>query len=316
MKRASKILAGGAVALLIGCLVWLVGMSLISWDFYRLDTAKYTERSYACESDVTSISVNLSSFPLTVKKGDSVSLDYYEADNSEVFVEEKNGVLSVVENYKYRPFSAGLFNVGRFAHKFSLTVVSGAKLEINGSNSDISISDVTFDEFTINGANANIRFTDVEFGKLNMDVDNCDIEFKNCTIGALSIVGVNTDCEVKGSTFDSMSVRTCNADISMGNCKASELKVNATNLEITTENCEFKSVVLDSTNADCELSRAVLDKLKIDATNLDADIEIVGKESEYTVKTSGRRMPTNRTGTTDKLIQLSGTNNDVTLKFV
>ncbi len=316
MKRTSKILAGGAVALLIGFIVWLVGMSLIDWNFYRLDTAKYTERSYVCESEVKSISVSLSSFPLTIKKGDSVLLDYYEADNSEVFVEEKNGVLSVVEKYKYKPFSSGLFNVGRLTHKFSLTVASGAKLEINGSNSYIYISGVTFDEFSITGANADIRFADVEFGNLNMNVDNSDIEFKNCTMGALSIIGVNTDCELNGSTIDSMSVRSANADIGMMNCKTSELNVNATNLEITADDCEFNSVVIDSTNADCELLRAALNKLKIDSTNLDAEIEITGTASEYTVKTKGRMMPAERIGTTDKLIELSGTNNDVTLKFV
>ena len=72
MKRTRKILIVGAAALLIGFIVWLVGMSMINWNFYRLDTAKYTERSYACKSEVKSISVNLSSFPLTVKKGDSV----------------------------------------------------------------------------------------------------------------------------------------------------------------------------------------------------------------------------------------------------
>lgn len=316
MKRTSKILAAGTAVLIIGVIVWIIGMSILGWNFTKLDTTKYTAQSYACEGEVKSISVSLSSFPLTVKRGDRVSLDYYEADNSEVFVEEKDGVLSVVENYKYKPFSAGLFNIGRFSHKYTLTVVSGAKLEINGNNSNVSFSGVSFDEFTISGANADLSFTDVEFGKLSVDVNNSDIVFKNCKVGELSIVSVNVHCKINGSTADSASVRSTNADIDMDNCKTPELKVDATNLDITAKNCDFKSVVLYGTNTDCELSRAALDDLKIDSTNLDAYIEIVGKESEYSVKTKGRHMPADRTGTTDKLIELSGTNNDVKLKFV
>lgn len=316
MKRTSLILAVASAVLIIGVVVWVVGMSLIDWNFFRLDTTEYTARSYACDSEVKGISVSLSSFPLTVKKGDSVSLDYYEADNSEVFVEEKDGVLSIVENYKYSPFKSGLFNVGRGAHKFTLTVVSTAKFEIKGINSDVTFDGVSFDEFTINGTNADIKFSNVQFGTLDIGVNNCDIEFKDCTVDELSIVGTNTDCEINRLTARRMSVHTVNTDIEMDDGKIQDLSVDATNMDITTKNCEFKSVVLDGTNVDCTLLRAVLDKLFVDATNLDVDIQIVGKESEYTVKTKGRRMPTNRTGTTDKLIELSGTNNDVTLKFV
>ncbi|MDE6028821.1 MAG: DUF4097 domain-containing protein [Clostridiales bacterium] len=278
MKRTSKILAVGAAVLIIGVVVWIIGMSIIGWDFSRLDNTEYTARSYACEDEVQSISVSLSSFPLTVKKGNRVSLDYYEADNSEVFVEEKDGVLSVVEKYQYRPFSSGLFNISRASHKFTLTVVSGAKLEIDGHNSDIFIEDIDFTEFSMHSTNTSIRFRRVQFGKLNIKSTNCDIE--------------------------------------LNGCKASDMTVKSTNLDITAKNCEFDSAVIDGTNVDCELESVVLDKLSIDATNLDADIEIVGTESEYTVRASGRGMPANRTGTTDKLIELKGVNNDVELKFV
>ena len=316
MKLTRKIIAVGMSVLIIGVVVWVVGMSLIDWNFSRLDTTEYTAQSYTCDSEVKSISVSLSSFPLTVKKGDGVSLDYYKADNSEVFVEEKDGVLSIVENYKYKPFKSGLFNVGRGSHKFTLTIVSTATFKIKGHNSDVLFEGVIFDEFSIESNNADIRFSNVEIGKLDMDVDNCEIEFNDCAVGTLSVVGINTDCEFSKLTADSASVETVNADIYMDHCKISDLNVEATNLDITTKNCEFKSVMLDGTNADCELLKVVLDKLSIDATNLDADIEIIGNESEYTVRASGRAMPSNRTGTTDKLIELNGTNNDVTLKFV
>ncbi|MDE6618210.1 MAG: DUF4097 domain-containing protein [Clostridiales bacterium] len=278
MKRTSKILAVGLAVLIIGVVVWVIGMSIIGWDFSRLDNTEYTAQSYACENDVKSINVSLSSFPLIVKKGERVSLDYYEADNSEVFVEEKDGVLSVVEKYQYRPFSSGLFNIGRGSHKFTLTVVSGAKLEINGHNSDISIEDADIEDFSMHSTNASIRFTRVQFGKLKIKSTNCDI--------------------------------------TLNGCKASDMAVKSTNLDITAKNCEFDSVEVDGTNVDCELEMLKLNMLSLDAVNLDADIEIIGNVNEYTVKTSGHGMPANRTGTTDKLIKLSGTNNDVDLKFV
>lgn len=278
MKRTSKILAVGSAVLIIGVIVWVIGMSIIGWNFSKLDTTKYTAKSYACEGNVKSISISLSSFPLTVKKGEHVSLDYYEADNSEVFVEEKDGALSVVENYKYRPFTSSLFNVGRSSHKFTLTVVAGVKLVIKGSNSDVSVADTTFDEFTIDSTNTDISLTRVQCGKLSVDVTNCDID--------------------------------------MDGCKASDMIVDATNLDMTVKNCEFNSVAVDGTNVDCDLERVKLDSLSIDAVNLDADIVIVGSAGEYTVNAHGRGMPASRTGTTDKLIKLSGTNNDVSLKFV
>ena len=278
MKRTSIIIAVGAVALAIGIVVWVVGMSLIGWDFYKLDTTKYTARSYACETEVKSIRIRLSSFPLTVKKGDNVALDYYEAANSKVSVEEKDGVLTVVEKYKYRPFASGLFNIGRGAHKFTLTVVSGVRLEIKGNNSDISVADAVFDEFSIDSTNADISLTRVQLGKLNIDVTNGDID--------------------------------------MSGCKATDMIVDATNIDITVKNCEFNSLTIDGTNAECDLERVILNKLSIDAVNLEADIAIVGSANEYTVKAKGRGMPANRTGTTDKLIELSAVNSEVKLNFV
>ena len=40
MKRTSKIITGCVAALVIGIIVWIVGMSLIGWNFSRLDNTK------------------------------------------------------------------------------------------------------------------------------------------------------------------------------------------------------------------------------------------------------------------------------------
>lgn len=316
MKRTSKILLIATMILMAGVFVWIAGMSIIGWDFSRLDTTKYTAQSYSCQNEVTSVSVDLSSFPLTIKKGDGVALDYYDADNSEVTVEEKDGALTVVEKYKYMPFKNGMFGgLTRSSHKFELTVVSGMKFEIKGQ-ADIMVDGVDFEELSITSVNANIRFVGSTFGALNMDIVNGDIELSDCSVGTFTLVGTNTDCEFDRLRAESVSLHTVNADVDMDDCKISEFKIDATNVDISAQRSEFRYVAVDGTNTDCDLTGIKLDTLIVDSTNLSARIEIVGQESEYTVTTEGNRMPTNRVGTTDKLIKLSGTNNSVKLKFI
>lgn len=316
MKRTSKILLIATMIFAVGVLVWIVGMSILGWNFLRLDTTKYTAQSYSCQNEVTRVSVDLSSFPLTVKNGDSVALDYYDADNSEVTVEEKDGALIVVEKYKYRPFKNGMFGgLTRSSHKFELTVVSGMRFEIKGQ-ADILVDGVDFEELSMTSVNANIRFANSKLGTLDMDIVNGDIEFSDCTVGTITLVGTNTDCEFDNLRAESVSVRTVNADVDINDCKISDFKLDATNIDISAQHSEFRYVAVDGTNTDCGLTEIKLDMLIVDSTNLSARIEIVGKESEYTVTTEGSRMPTNRVGTTDKLIKLSGTNNSVKLKFI
>ena len=91
MNKMKKGLLVGLTVFIIGAVMFTAGMSVLDWDFYKLDTAEYTAKSYTPEAVVSSFELDVESFPVIVKRGDAVSLDYYEASDSVVSVETVKG---------------------------------------------------------------------------------------------------------------------------------------------------------------------------------------------------------------------------------
>lgn len=298
MKKVKKSILIATLSIVAGVLLFVIGMSVVGWDFQKFDATEYTAKRYEAQSGerITEISLDVSSFPIVVKAGDAVSLDYYEADNSEVSVSAEGGTLKVVEKYKFDPFRTGLFNFSRHNHKFVLTVPDNSDIVLKGANCDIEATGITLGEFNLNVTNLDMVFTDCAFGAISVNSTNIDMTFVRCSAPALNI-------------------NSTNADIELDNCNVPAVAVNATNADVDIKNTTAQNIKLTATNGDYSLRSVAVDRLSLDAVNLDADITIVGKRAEYTVDTDGDDLPSKQIGTTDKMIYLEGINCDVKLSF-
>lgn len=298
MKRTKKLLLAATLLVVLGLVAFIVGMSVLDWNFNRLDATEYTAKSFAAENDaIKRVNLDVNSFPIEIKTGNAVSLDYYEATNSDVSVSTDGDTLKVVEKYKFMPFKTGLFTVSRNSHKFVLTVPNDIELTISGVNSMLNADGISFAELKLNVTNLTMDFSDCSFGDVSVNTTNFDLSYVRCSARSL-----NVDCT--------------NADISIGDCTISELTVDGTNTDVVIERSLISKLYLDGTNGDYELKSLTVDDLSLSAVNLDADVEISGNKSDYTITVDGDDLPHEQTGTTDKKIYLEGVNCDVDLKFV
>lgn len=313
-KLGGKIAAALAV---LGVIVFVIGMTVLGWDFKRLDVATYTAKSYVAQgASVERVDISLRTFPIEIKKGDEFLLDYFEASDSTVDVIEHDGEIKIVENYTYNPFASGLFSVGRGEHKFVMTVPQDIVLYVRGTNCKLYSEDLALRELAVNTTNADIRLSRVDIaaefvlGATNVNAElfyvtaevfeftatNFNLEMTDCASGKMHIVGTNADMDIARSAFD-------------------EFAVDMTNLDLSSENDSLAACVLEATNADISLERLSTEHLTVTGVNLEADIEILGIPDEYSVFSSGRGLPDPRVGTTDKSITLKGTNNSVKLFY-
>lgn len=317
MRKAYKKLLIAAISLCVaGVLVFVIGMSVIGWDFYKLDTAEYTANSYVPEVEVSSFELDVESFPVIVRRGDAVSLDYYEASDSKVTVETVDGVLKVRERQSHNPFKS-MFNIGRLKHKYVLTVVDGSAMTISG------------------GGSVNVSFEGLHVSSLVIDTPNADVDFNSCGIETLLIKATNLNADIRGCEIAEIEMpNICNCSLNMYDCSGLSITADSTNLDIEVKNFNYdiialsgvnidftayavnsKSITVAGTNTDVDLFGTTVDSLALRGVNLDAEIVVVGRAAEYGIFSDGRGLPQSRPGTTDKSITLSGVNNDVELRF-
>lgn len=318
MKKSLKklLIVGGAFSA-VGIIIMLIGFASIGWDPKKLDAAEYTAKTYTAPSDmnISRVEIDVASFPVVVTGGDGVALDYYEASDSVVSVTDDDGVLKITEKHTYNPFKSGVFNL-RFDRKYMLTVNSGMQFDIKSRNGNIVFDGLESEEFGLNVSNADVIFKGCSVDNLDIESSNADIEFEGCKLGDVAIDVTNCHMRVTDTSGKDLTVKSTNLNARFIRSAFDNLSLDSINLDCNVTSGEYASIVMRGTNTDVDIENVVADRVDISGANLDADIVISGDFAEYSVQTQGKNMPSDRVGNTDKIIKLSGTNNDVTLKFV
>lgn len=316
MKRVHKLIIATVALVLCGMVVFIIGMSLLDWNFIKLDVAKYKAAVFAPSKQVSTFEIDVESFPIKIVRGDEIKLDYYKATNSTVSVSEEDGVLKIREKRSYNLFKYGLFSLSRSDHPYVLTVADGTTLDLVGNNGDITFIDVEFEKVKINIDNLDVTIRGCTIGELDILSDNISLEIESSTIAGVNIDADNSDIELSDCDGGSVEIKTGNTSIDFSRGSFSTLTVVADNADISFDRTTSQIIDLRATNADISLERVTVDNLIVSSQNLSADIEIAGKRAEYTIKCNGYGMPQENTGTTEKTITLTGKNNDVELIFV
>lgn len=299
MKKTIKWVLAGAVLLLCGGLLFVGGMSALGWDFYRLDTTEYTEKSFEAAADapqITRVELDIDSFPVVLTQGETVRLTYYEPSDGEATVSCENGVLSVKQKSDFRFWRNSWFQLKRNKYPYTLTLPEGMDVTLGGANARLRADGVRLGTLTVSVTNLSMEFTGVTLSSLSVRATNGDLEWSRVTAGDTEVTGTNLDIEAQDCDFAALSVTGTNLDAEIGNTVAPVLNVRGTNADVT-------------------LNHVTADTISVRGTNLDAFVRVAGKAEDYSVLSDGRGLPAPRTGATDKSVSFSGTNNDVELYF-
>lgn len=302
MAKMKKGILVGLTVFIIGAVIFVVSMSFLDWDFYRLDNVTYTEKTFVASSGetdekITDVRLDVNSFKVEVKAGDELKLDYYEASDSDTALTCENGVLKVSEKRKIS-WLFNMFNIGRLKYKYVLTLPAGVALSIESTNTDLSLSGIETDTVKVKAT-------------------NCDIIMRNCTLNSLDVSSTNSDVEITDTECDSLKIVSTNLDLLVKNSQIQNLTLDGTNIDADIFDTVVQKATIDGTNLNCDLQRITVSKLSMDGTNVDADITVKGVRSQYTVRSHGRGGPSNQTGTAEgKELVFDGVNLDIDLRFV
>lgn len=259
-------IALGLIAIILAGTLYLGGMSLINWDFSRLDGTVWEDKSYTMDANeqttLKGVSLDLANANLTVVKGDTFALEYQESHKSKVNIYMENGVLKVEERYKWMFFQMFDFHTP----DMKLTLPQVDDFSVEASNGDVSLNGYDFKTLTLDLSNGKIdlRNINVQDG-LYADTTNGVIELTNVTAG------------------DSIRLDSNNGAIRLNNVTASEIDIDGTNGKIDAAKITARKVNVDSVNGSILLREAKVQHADLQTVNGRINAQFLYQQSLYSI---------------------------------
>jgi len=282
-KFLSKLLVFGLIFILLGGIVFLVGLAASGWSLEKLSGITVTDTAYT-ESEAKTVNrLNIDFDNTDVKiifdeSADAISVTYPTKTSrngkklTSVSIVETESTLTLKEKNHWR--------INLFLWDFSdekLTVIlpadRGISLYIDTDNGDIrSEGKGALANMVLSVDNGDIDTTQSDIttsGKLSFDTDNGDVK-----IGKFDTVSLSADSD--------------NGDITLGDGAASD------KIELSTDNGDIKfkgriaspHLTIETDNGDVETEGGGLadaERINIETDNGDIEIKLSGSKSDYTV---------------------------------
>lgn len=227
---------------------------------------------------------------VTVVRGDTLQIEYYESDYYRYDFECKDGVLKV----KFAEVRAlpkliffGLTACG--FEKLALKIVlppDRVDLYIDTKNGKVRVTDGPFGTLDVRSKNAAIAVESVEAENLQAETANGGIAIKRVKAGAGNIGTRNGAIDVLDAGFSRLHVHTTNASVHINRTNAAGLlSAGSTNGRLTLEHVHAEAVEAFTTNAGIALDELMARLVNAGTTNGGIAVERL-EASDITLKTT------------------------------
>ena len=228
MKKTTLVwLIVAAALIVVGLVIFCIGMTFVNWDFTKLSTATYVTNEYEITEDYNNISIAVGTADVIFLPSDSgtTKVSCYENETEQHSVKVVNGTLTVnVEKnnkkwYQYISFNGGSESVRIYLPnaEYEALVFKGStgKLELPNTLSFNSIdASVSTGKISCNSSVAELLKVKVSTGKISIDGISVGRLDASASAGDISLSNVNCagDISIAVSTGDVVlkSVR-CNS---------------------------------------------------------------------------------------------------------
>lgn len=243
MKMATKIcLIVAASLIVVGGLAFVVAMSLVKWDFSRLETTEYCTKEYGVEEEYAGISIqtDTADIRLVPSADGSTRVVCVEKTRATHRVEVREGILYVElkdERQWYDFISIGL-------DKAAITVYLPAgdygALTVRSSTGDVQIPE------------------DFAFETMGVAVSTADVTVAASTTGAMNLWATTGDLHLKDLSADSLCLRVSTGDIdATGVTVAGDAEVVVTTGDVKLTNLSCGSLTSTGGTGDLILKNVV-----------------------------------------------------------
>ena len=196
MRRAPEFFTGLAIVLIVGGgILFSVMMTLMGWDFTRLDTRKFVQESVTKEGEIKELVIKNATADIRIKKSDDdrFHFDFDVPKNSKREVTVDGGTLTL-DFSDSKKWSEHIFNVKSPKITIAVPAKQYELLKINSSTGDITLES----GFSFDSVDIWVSTSDVEIKSLKAT----DVTLRSST-GDIKIDGLEADTvELKGSTSD------------------------------------------------------------------------------------------------------------------
>lgn len=217
MRKAPEFFVGLAVFLIVaGGIIFCAMMTLLGWDFTRLDTRKFVQESVTKEGDIKELVIKNTTAHIRIKKSDDdqIHIDFDVPKNSKREVTVDGGTLTL-DFSDSKKWSEHIFNVKNPKITIAVPAKQYELLKINSSTGDIAIeSGFTFDSVDIRVSTSDVEMKSLTATELTLRTSTGDIEIDGLEADTVVLKGNTSDMKLQSLTIaKNISIETSTGDV-------------------------------------------------------------------------------------------------------
>lgn len=283
-----KLLISGFICLLAGVAVFITGMSILDWDFKKLNGANYVENNNTFEEKISSLKIRAEKQNIMIKRGgDKLSVKYYQSEYETFELKEEDGVFIINQkSIRNKKWWLNFFNIYSL-NCITLTVPNDCDLSVEIVTSDgyVNLEKGNYANVNIATSNGTIGLENFKAQNLNLTTKNGRINLEDGNFESAMLVTSNSPIILENNTASYINATTTNSSVTCEDCKITELTASSTNSSMKVENFVGEILSLQTTNAKVNISEADVDNVRVQTTNGSIWFEI-DKAQNLSFKTS------------------------------
>lgn len=238
MSKRVKWLVIGVLLLIIGGILFAVGMVAVNWNFLSLDTNKYQTNTYDIAEEFGSLSIINDTTDIVFKKGEA-KVVCFENENIRHSVSVNNGVLEIRANDNRKWYNYIGFNFNNPKITIYLPSNQYDALKIEGDTGDVNLSDISFNDIQIALHTGDIRLSNLNSNNISLKTTTGKMQLQNIECRGLLSTAVSTgDNELKNIKCNSFASNGSTGDLDIENLIVAE----KTSIERDTGDIEFEGL--------------------------------------------------------------------------
>ena len=283
MSKISKIWLIIATSLIVvGASFFIIAMSLVGWDFTKLNTVKFETTSYTIDEEFKNISIetSIADIHFAISDDGKCKVVCYEPENMKHTAEVKTDTLTINVNdnrkwYNHIGISMGSSKITIYLPKKDYA----SAINIETSTGDINVDELFVDSIDFNTSTGDIRISNVIcIENISINVSTGDVKLNDVNCKRIISDGSTGDVSMEDVIVDeSISVERSTGDIKLSDCDGNDIYIKTSTGDIKGSLLTNKVFITKSSTGDikvpntstggrCELSTSTGD-IKITISN-------------------------------------------------
>ncbi len=235
MKKILLII--GVITIIIGAGLFVIGMSMLEWDFGNMSNRNdYETMHITYVNNNQDIQINDVSTKIEVKTSadDSIHIYYDEREKEEYEIDSSDEIISFTRRRDYKWFD-NIYVLDFYTAELQILLPKGyqGELVLENINGDISVSDQELDLLTINTINSEIEVENcVVHGEMIIDTTNDDINITDVKATKIDAYSINSDISLNTVSCDAAEIETITGDVIASEIESAEIKITTMNGDI------------------------------------------------------------------------------------